>query len=346
MNTDAPRLEAFTTGVPTAVDVADIERQLSALWQLAAENPSAPVTRASMGTLVIVCDEETELETATTIARELTASHPCRIIAVCAVPDAPSPALIATITAHCHLGTGGGKQVCSEQITVRATGSAVAQIPSIVESLLEADLPVTTWWMGSWPETGMVRDRLLDVSDRVCVDTSSWSPDQLQPYAIAAVLRAHPHTTFHDLNWIRLAFWRCLTADLFDSPAAMAEVSSVHTIAIQHGTGPGAPWRARLYAAWMQTRLGRRLHTRITPQAAPEAGIIEITIASAHGRFELRKLPDEQAVSMAVHLPQFCELPRNRALWPIDTLSLLRRALDDPQPDADYRRALQELTKP
>ncbi|MDW8344980.1 MAG: glucose-6-phosphate dehydrogenase assembly protein OpcA [Verrucomicrobiae bacterium] len=346
MTASPTNLDAFIAGLPAEVNVADIERQLSSMWQLAAETPGTPVARASMGTLIVLCATETELETATGIARDLTAHHPCRILAVLHDHTQAAPALSATITAHCHLGIGGGKQVCSEQITVRATGSAVAQIPSVVESLLEADLPVTTWWTSPWPDTGTLRDRLLALSDRVCFDTSNWPPQARHPPAIRAVLRAYPRTAFHDLSWIRLAFWRALTAELFDSDAAAAELPALHTIEIQHGTAPGAAWRAQLYAAWLQHRLGRRLRTRLTQQDLPETGLLDICILSAQGRFQIHKLPNEQAVASVAHLPTLCELPRKRALAPSDPLSLLCAALDNPRPPADYRAVLEILAQP
>ena len=39
---NSAQLETFTAGVETAVDVAQIERQLHELWQLAAESEKGP----------------------------------------------------------------------------------------------------------------------------------------------------------------------------------------------------------------------------------------------------------------------------------------------------------------
>lgn len=345
MTSARPNLDAFTAGVPTAVDVADIERQLSAMWQRAADAPGQPVTRASMGTLIVVCDHEDALSGATDIARDLTAHHPCRVLAILCHEERNPPSLHASITAHCHIGAGGGKQVCSEQITVRATGSAIAQLPPVIESLLESDLPVTTWWNCPWTQAGALRDRLLAVSHRCCFDPSGGASDAVVPAALQTILRAHPRVAFHDLNWVRLAFWRTLTAEVFDNPAAAEELPRLEAAEIRHGTAPGAAWRAQLYAAWLAHRLGRALAVTFQQENLPDAGLLAITLHSAHGRFELCSLPRDQAARAVVHLAQFCELPRQRALWPTDPVSLLRRALDDPRPSTTYRQIVDSLCR-
>ena len=41
-------------------------------------------------------------------------------------PEVATNEIGASITAHCHLAGGGGKQVCCEQISIHASGKNVA----------------------------------------------------------------------------------------------------------------------------------------------------------------------------------------------------------------------------
>ena len=57
---DTAQLQTFTAGVETAVDVAQIERQLHELWQLAAESAKDPsqrqITRACLLNFIVFCE--------------------------------------------------------------------------------------------------------------------------------------------------------------------------------------------------------------------------------------------------------------------------------------------------
>src|SRR5467141_3617169 len=94
-------LETFTAGVETAVDVAQIERQLHELWQLAAESKGEssgkPVTRACLFNLVAVSETEAELDHLTETITTLTSRDPCRAIVLLAQPDIAQAELCASI---------------------------------------------------------------------------------------------------------------------------------------------------------------------------------------------------------------------------------------------------------
>ena len=63
-----PQLETFTAGAETTVDVAQIERELHALWQLAAASATDPtqraITRASMLNLVTYSETDADRDRA------------------------------------------------------------------------------------------------------------------------------------------------------------------------------------------------------------------------------------------------------------------------------------------
>ncbi len=340
---DAAPLESFAAGVETAVDVAQVERQLTELWQMAAESESGAVTRASLFNLVAYTESEESRDRATAIISELTSRHPCRAIVLCARPDAARAGLIASITAHCHLAGGGGKQVCCEQISIAAAGAGVSQLPGAVLPLLEADLPTVLWWRGNFLTRAELFRRLVTVADRVIFDTSKWTTVPVAE--LADLVLGQRRCRFADLSWTRLAFWQRLTADFFDPPACRQELARLESVEIVHGNGPGARWRALLYGSWLGCRLDWSIDTmarRMQLHARPdrEAGLLTICLKSAGGEFVIQKEPGQQTACNRVRLPHVCELPRRRALWPTDDVSLLSQELDHPGRHTVYERAL------
>src|SRR5579862_3353527 len=173
------QLETFAAGVETAVDVARIERQLHELWQLAAESGKDPsqrqITRACLFNFIVVCETEEATAHASDVISTLTSHHPCRAIVLSIQPEVTTAELSASISAHCHLAGTGQKQVCCEQIAIRATGQSVPHLGSAVLPLLESDLPTIIWWQGDFLKRLDLFHRLVTVTGHVIYDTSTWN---------------------------------------------------------------------------------------------------------------------------------------------------------------------------
>src|SRR5271169_5167230 len=108
---DSAQLQTFTAGIETAVNVAEIQRQLHELWQLAAESEKDPaqrqITRACLFNFVVLSETDTEAAHASEVISALTSHHPCRAIVLSAESNTATAELSASISAHCHLaGTG------------------------------------------------------------------------------------------------------------------------------------------------------------------------------------------------------------------------------------------------
>lgn len=348
----ASQLETFTAGVETAVDVAAIERQLRELWALAAESEGDPtrrqITRACLFTLVAFCETEATRDHATETISTLTSRHPCRAIVLLAQPDAPQPELSASITAHCHLASGGGKQVCCEQISINAAGKSVAHLPTAVLPLLESDLPTALWWQGNFLEQPELFARLSAVCDRMLFDSSTWPEPRKHLAPLIKAIRAHRHCHFGDLSWTRLSLWRKLIAETFDDPLCRTALAGVNRVEVVHGRGPGASLRALLFASWFAAQVGwtpadARARIRLNARDDDDAtsvGILSITLKGNGIEVCVRKNYGESTASATVIMAKACGLPRKRAFWPTDDASLLSRELDHIAPHTVYDRAL------
>jgi glucose-6-phosphate dehydrogenase assembly protein OpcA len=349
---DSAKLETFAAGVETAVDVAEIERQLHELWQLAAESQKDPsqrqITRACLFNFVAFCGTDEELNHATETISILTSRHPCRAIVLLVQSNESSAELSASISAHCHLAGGGRKQVCCEQISIRASGEKSGQVASAVLPLLESDLPTVIWWPGNFMARPGSFQQLAAVADRLIYDTSTWEAPELFLSALARVAVDHPHCQFADLSWTRLGFWRKLTAECFDDPQCRGFLERIQSVEIACGTRPGGRLRGLLYGGWLAAQLkwtpqdaASRIHLRHRKgRDATTTGLLSVELKTNDSTVCIRKNCGELTASAQVTMPDVCGLPRKRAFWPTDDASLLSQELDHPAPDPVYQWAL------
>src|SRR6266403_6132874 len=127
--------ETYSLGIP--VDVGKIDQELKKLWR---ESEGA-ATRASLMNLAVYSEEPGSLNNNTQLMARITEDHACRAIVVEADCNATDDRVDAWISAHCHVSHAGNKQICSEQISFLLKGGCTTQLPSIILSNLDSDLP-------------------------------------------------------------------------------------------------------------------------------------------------------------------------------------------------------------
>jgi glucose-6-phosphate dehydrogenase assembly protein OpcA len=273
------------------VDYEGVEAALGALWKSAAEDVAAggrpPVTRVTTVNVIVLAGSEADAESARELAGELCARHPGRMLVVRAVagPDG----VTAEVSAQCHLA-GGGRQVCSEQVVLTASGRSALEIAQLVAPLLLPDLPVVLCLPGH-PLVLPVDDDLLDLADRVVVDARGF-PDTAAALARLGAWIEGRHPVV-DLAWLRLERWRALTAQLFDEPAARRDLERLESVEVEYLTGPaGSPEgraEALYYVAWIVGRLRCRFEKGLHPDPGgesyatrrPDGGVLALRLSHA-----------------------------------------------------------------
>jgi glucose-6-phosphate dehydrogenase assembly protein OpcA len=249
------------------IDIAAIERELTALWQHASEDQeTGGVIRSSILNLLVYVPQNAEAAVVDDILTDLTASYPCRAVLMIADSSAAPPKLEAEVTSRCSLPTGTSKQVCCEQVTITAAGAGVTDVPSAVTPLLLSDLPVYLWWRA----VPRIQDKTLfrklaDISDRVIIDSALFNDPHGDFAGMAAVLNATPRwTAISDLNWARLTAWRALLAGFYDISDYRPFLDQLDQVEIKYApssTDPSAiSPRALLLGAWLASRLGWRVN--------------------------------------------------------------------------------------
>ncbi len=259
----AGTIESIGLSEPRAANVADLEAELSALWRTAADDPSAKnaVTRACALTLLVYVDSAEAAYEVNELVAEVTRQNPCRTIIMILEPEATQSGLEAWVSAHCHLPVAGEKQVCCEQITIRARGEAGQGLPSVVLPLTVSELPIFLWWRAGDFSPPAYFDEMFRVTQHVIIDTARLAQGAGHLRHLASWVQNHSdRIQLTDLNWTRITPWRQLIAQCFDSPERRPFLDRLREVRIEYEQDSGrfAAQRAQglLLTGWLANRLG------------------------------------------------------------------------------------------
>ena len=239
--------KTFSPGL--AVEVEKIDQELAKLW---AESVGT-MTRASLINLAIYSEAAGSLEKNTQIISRITENHSCRAIVIGANRAAKENRVEAWVSAHCHIGQSGAKQICSEQLSFLLEGPCTKLLPSIVFSHLDSDLPLHLWWQGEFHDP--MDAQLWAWVDRLVYDSHDWKDFNAQMRLVeTAQEEAKQRVVLCDLNWTRLDKIRLALAQFFDHPASHHHFASIESAKIDFA--PGFRSAAVLLAGWLGAQLG------------------------------------------------------------------------------------------
>ena len=238
--------ETYSLGTP--VEFEKIEQELKKLWS---EGEGA-MTRASLMNLAVYSEEPGSLQNNTQLMAQITENHACRALVIEADCNATDDHVSAWISAHCHVANAGSKQVCSEQISFLLRGGCTTQLPSIVLSNLDSDLPLYLWWQEEFRES--IDAQLWTWVDRVIYDSHGWSDFRSQIRLLELMQQeANQRIVLCDLNWTRLDNLRFALAQFFDHPASHHRLAKINKARIDFA--PGFRSAAILFVGWLGAQL-------------------------------------------------------------------------------------------
>ena len=285
--------------------VPAVESHLASLWTLAGDDgpmvteKGLPHARASVLNLIVTVPDELSADRVVGTMLGLGFRHPSRAIVLVADPNAEGPSLDASVSAHCH-AFHGDEQVCYEEVVLTVRGESAAHLNGIVAPLLIHDLPTLVWWPGDPPFADPIFDQLVELGDRLIIDSSDFS-DLLLGLRRLATLRRR--SGIGDLSWKRLGWWQELTAQFFDAPRFRRYLPNLNRVVIRYalpppsgGGPPPAPddpvpgvaspiAQAMLYASWVASRLDWKRHATVEPR---EGGRLVLTLEGRYAMVELR----------------------------------------------------------
>ncbi len=254
--------------------VRGVESHLARLWGAAPAERDSTVTekglphaRASVLNLIVTVPDAEAAERVVRTLSGLGYRHPSRALVLVTLPDGAGPSLDANVSAHCHAADGNGvDRVCYEEVVLTVRGEAAEHLDGIVAPLLIHDLPTHVWWPGDPPFADPIFDQLVEVADRVIIDSGDFD-DLLLGLRRLATLRRR--SGIGDLTWRRLSWWQELTAQFFDAPRFRRYLPNLNRIRLRYAGagegGTGSLAESMLYAGWIASRLEWRRHTTAQP---------------------------------------------------------------------------------
>jgi len=224
------------------VRIGDVESALSRLRAQSAREGSAPTLRTSVMTHIAWVPEPW-LDKARGALAGMAERHPSRTILLVPDADAGYSRVDATVTVESYAVPGVERDVCTEVVELRLAGMRAKAPASVVQPLLVSDLPVFIRWRGEPPWGTPELDQLVEIVDRLIVDSTEW--DDL-PFPYRHLAELFPRTAVSDIAWARTSRWRPLLASLWPG------IADVRAIRVR-----GTAAQAWLICGWLRSRLGR-----------------------------------------------------------------------------------------
>jgi glucose-6-phosphate dehydrogenase assembly protein OpcA len=236
--------------------LAEIERKL-ARRRCQEEADGVPDLRTSTMTHLVWAPPEW-IDRAKRVLAGLAERHPARTIFLVPLPGRRSE-IEADATVH-TFELGGGRDVLSEVIELRLRGEAARHPASLVLPLLISDLPVFCRWRGQPDWDGEALGELMDVVDRLVVNSSEWSGLPLGYRNLAGIFDG---VATSDIVWRRTLPWRVALAGRWPG------IRNARRLTVE---GPRAD--ALLVAGWLRSRLRREI--ALTRRAADEVRAVRV----------------------------------------------------------------------
>jgi len=169
--------------------------------------------------------------------------HPSRTILLFPEPNADDNRIDARAEVERWEVPDTDRGLVTEVVELTLRGARAEAPASIVEPLLISDLPVFVRWRGEPPWGTAELEQLVEVTDRLIVDSTEWD-DLPDPYARLAQLFARCAAS--DIAWARTSRWREHLATLWPG------IADVRTVRVS-----GTAAQAWLLCGWLRSRLGR-----------------------------------------------------------------------------------------
>jgi glucose-6-phosphate dehydrogenase assembly protein OpcA len=245
-----------------------ILKELANLWvsqgKDAQTEEGAGVLRACTMTLVVLGEESEDLSSLGETIAALMPEHPARAIVI-RLGCASSAPLEQRVYAQCWKPFGQRRQICCEQIEIKASDEALSGLPWVVLPLAVADLPVMVWCRSPRLFAMAEFSAIAGMASKIIVDTSGMGDNGLK--MLSALIDAG--RLVGDLAWTRLTRWREMLAQVFENRDNLAHIRRIKRIMVNFADqAPVVNW---YMAAW-------------TSNALSDAGIsAELAVGAAAG---------------------------------------------------------------
>ena len=216
---------------------------LAAIERALMEEREEGIQRTSVMTHVVWAPQ-TWLKAAERTLAGLSERHPSRTVLLTPAPRRKD-GIDAIVDVRTFAVDGSERTIASEVVELTLKGKRARAPGSIVMPLLITDLPVFCRWRGEPGWDSPELDQLVDVVDRLVVDSSEWPG---LPVAYGRLSALFDRAAMSDIAWSRTDGWRRRLAERWP------EIRRVQQLEV---TGPEAD--ALLVAGWLRSRLKRKV---------------------------------------------------------------------------------------
>ena len=231
---------------PSLASIRDIEREITSMRTV--PGSAAPYQRTSVMTHTAWVPPEW-VEAAEDVLAGLADRHPSRTIVLIPEPE-EEDGLEGDVEIHVF-PVGDGREICTETIRIRLKGGRAGAPASVVQPLFLPDLPAFLRWRGVPAFGEGYFEDLVDVVDRLIVDSTEW-PDL--PASYEPLAEIFERVVVSDIAWTRTSRWRPQLASLWPGIADVDRIRVTGTAAQGH-----------LLAGWLRSRLGRAVELEHEP---------------------------------------------------------------------------------
>lgn len=196
---------------------------------------------------------------------------------------------MAWVAAKC-VDQAGNRHIYGEEVNLQVHAKeGDSHFPSLVRALLQPSMPLALLGLDDLPHEGWILEQLLQMCDRVLVDTQSpeYSGDLRK---VAGYLKT-TNAYIVDVGWMRLAPLRFLVAGFFDPPGKPEDLKKIESIVVQ--TTPAGRNSGHLLLGWLLSRTGHshfqserkgKAHHRWRVGTGKNRFPAELVISSGNGR--------------------------------------------------------------
>jgi len=225
-------------------EMADVWRSLGTQGE---PDTGMGVLRACSMTLVVIAGPRDEAQALGETIAALMPEHPARAIVI--HPEAAAGNLLTgRAFAQCWMPFGQRRQICCEQIEIRASEASLVDAIPVAAAITAPDLPVIVWCRDLRLLERLEFRNVAALATRIVVDTAPSS----DPAAAIRLLRQRVSegVPLGDLSWTRLTRWREMISRLFENRKLPQSVQ-----ARVGYSGTSIPVAARYMGAWLADSL-------------------------------------------------------------------------------------------
>ena len=201
--------------------IPEIDRELARLR--CTDETGAPFQRTSVMTHIAWVPSEW-VELAEDVLAGLAERHPSRTIVLFPEPKAQDNRIDARAEVERWEVPDTDRGLVTEVVELTLRGSRAKAPASIVEPLLISDLPVFLRWRGEPPWGAPELEQLVDVTDRLIVDSTEWDD---VPNSYTRLAELFPRCAASDIAWARTSRWREHLATLWP------QIADVRTVRVR-----------------------------------------------------------------------------------------------------------------